>query len=950
MSAVHVIPSTADLIAEVAHHIGVVETDLTRMLVVFPGKRPSHVLRKVLANRRGSAFLPPLVFSYDEFIDHLRKEHLGGKGRDIDMLDAASLLYEIHSVSPRLGGDHFASFDRFLPLGFRLFDELEELLLAGADAKHVAEELGSLTFGERHLLAKYYEEFYDRLKRNGLSTRSTRLVEVATRAGELDLSRYTRIILAGFYALTPTDRRLFERLAKTDHAVMIFQDGPGLKNQIGWLLDGDDSSGQMDLFEGSVSSEGKRGGPRIHFYRSTDTHGQVFALSARLKSILDEGKPLDERTVIVLPSSESLFPVLYQALSLFEEEAYNISLGYPLARTPLYGLLGSLLDLVAGAQGEAVHKNAYFRFVLHPYIKNVRMTGRTDVTRVLFHALEETLAREGATIVELRDLEGRHVLFERIAAGLSSETEPLSATALKEHLKSMHDRTIRPFLKPETLGAFAQKIRDLVFFISDESTAWRHPLFARYAGKLLEIVEVILRSEAATRVFDDATSYATFLRSYIGPQAVPFPGTPLRGLQVLGLLETRSLSFDRVFVLDASDDILPGGRSAGMLIPQKLRERLGMETHRDREKLIEYHFNGLIEGAKEVHVFFMENDSRQRSRFIEKILWKQTQENDGSPMGTVRYRIHLAQREPQPIPKTESVAGMLRDFEFSTTALDVYLKCQIRFYYRYILGLEEREEVREEIEQLDVGNLIHRILKEFFDPLIGTTLKKRDLDTAKLESLIDAVFEKTFGLSQNGAVYLLKRQTQAKLREFLEEYQMKIVETQTVELLGLEQKVSAVKDGAHLSGRIDRIERRGDGKVYILDYKIRHDDTPYRVAWKKFDPAVRKTWTESIGSLQLPMYNLLYSEISGEEVGKIVPAYVFLGRNYLDPTIETGLSKDGIVTEEMQRNLHTVILGLVKEIQDPEQQFLPASDLKKECPGCPYQVMCGTQWAKEGRW
>lgn len=948
MSIVRVIPSTGDLIGEVSGHIDVADADLSRVLVVFPGKRPSHVLRKTLARRRRSAFVSPLIFSYDEFIDHLQREHLGRTEREIDRLDAASLLYEIHSAPPRLGDDQFTSFDRFLPLGFQLFDELEELLLSGASDKQIAEKIGGLAFGERHLLPKYYREFYAKLKERGLSTRATKIAIVASHAKELDLSCYTRIIIAGFYALTPTDRRLFEHLAATDRVVLMFQDGPGLKNQVKWLLKDDGTPGQMDLFPAEDSRAG--GKPQFHFYRSTDTHGQVLALSAQLKALLEKGGQLDDRTVIVLPSPESLFPLLYHALSQLREDSYNISLGYPLARTPLYGLLGNLLDLVSGAAGETVHAKAYLRFVLHPYIKNVRMGDRPDVTRVLFHALEDALAREGTMMVDLGDLEARNQLFERIARGLSSDADLLSAAALKEHLVNLHNKTIRPFLAPGTLGGFAQNMKELVLFINAESTAWKHPQFARYAGKLLDVAETIARSQAANRAFDDVTTYSTFLRNYVAPQVVPFPGTPLRGLQILGLLETRSLSFDRVFVLDASDDVLPGRQNPSLLIPQKARQELGMETHRDREKLIEYHFSGLIEGAKDVHLFFTENDKRQRSRFIEKALWRLEEEGKPVDVGTVRYRINLGQKDPKPVAKTKEVAGLLRDFEFNTTALDVYLKCQLKFYHRYVLGLKEREEVREEVEQLDVGELVHRILNNFFAPWIDKKPAAGDLDPETMDRAIDSVFEQAFGRSQEGAIYLLKRQTRAKLKEFLESYQKRILENQTVELLGLEQEISVVKDGAHLSGRIDRIERRGDGAVYILDYKIRQDDVPYRVAWKKFDPAARETWSESIGSLQLPMYSLLYSEISGEEVGKIVPAYVFLGRNYIDPTIEIGLSKDGIVTEEMQKNLHHVILELVKEIQDPDQPFLPASDLKKECPGCPYQVICGTQWAKEGRW
>ncbi len=112
----------------------------------------------------------------------------------------------------------------------------------------------------------------------------------------------------------------------------------------------------------------------------------------------------------------------------------------------------------------------------------------------------------------------------------------------------------------------------------------------------------------------------------------------------------------------------------------------------------------------------------------------------------------------------------------------------------------------------------------------------------------------------------------------------------------------------------------------------------------------RSSWPGAIGSLQLPMYSLLYSRQANEPIINIIPSYLFLGRNFLDKTIEAGLSKDGPVSENLHENLHQVILDLAGEIKDPGVPFRPTEDQKKECPGCAYQTICGTLWAKEGRW
>ncbi len=952
MKTVSIISSSESLLKEVQSHLKGV--DGGEAIVVFPGKRPSHFLRKALALERKAGFLPPKILSYDEFIRHLSEELFGVKANDIDALDASAILYEIHLALPeKLGGVHFASFDHFLPLGLKLFDELEELVLAGADGETIRKKIGSLTFGNRHLLATYFDRFYQHVAKEKLVTRSTRLRLVADGGAKMNIDRYQKIILAGFYALTPTDRQIFQSLGNHEQTVLIFQWGPGLHQQMEALGIQAQAAGspQMDLFGGSSSENAPEAGePEIHLVKSPDTHGQVFALSARIRELLERKEQLDERTVIVLPSSDALFPVLYESLALLPEEGYNISLGYPLARTPLYGLLRNLLDLVATERDGMVQAAAYTRFILHPYIKNIRFGHRTDVTRVLFHAYEDLLARRPATSVDLASLEEEHALFERVAGGLSDEKGRISPVKLKEHVRAIHNKTIRPFLHPGTLGEFASKMIDLVLSINEDSTAYLHPLFSRYAEKLIAMADAIKGSRAAGLRFDDRTSYAGFLRSYCGPQTVPFPGTPLRGLQVLGLLETRALSFERVFVLDASDDMLPGARGTEMLVPQKIRETLGLETFKDRERLIEYYFSNLIQGAKEVHLFYSENNKQEKSRFIEKLLWmRRKRDKRETGAAHARYRIHLANDNPGPIEKSKEVSEHLKQFEFNTTALDVYLKCQLRFYYQYVLKLREKEEVGEEIEQLDVGNLIHKILKSYFDPFVGKDLKAEELSPERMETVVSDTIEEVFGPHARGSVFLLRQQTIAKLTEFLKDYQKKILESESVAITGLEVNVSVIRDDHHFTGRLDRVERRKE-KTVILDYKTRQDDTPQKIRWKKFDPDKPDTWSESIGSLQLPMYSLLQAEHSGESLQNIVPAYVFLGRNYLDKTIETGLSKDGIVTETMQQNLHHVILSLANDIKDPGVPFKPTEDLKKHCPHCPYQTICGTQWAREGRW
>ena len=125
----------------------------------------------------------------------------------------------------------------------------------------------------------------------------------------------------------------------------------------------------------------------------------------------------------------------------------------------------------------------------------------------------------------------------------------------------------------------------------------------------------------------------------------PFEGTPVKGLQVLGFLETRNLRFDRVFILDANEEVLPDTKKDDTLLPFRAREILGLPTYQDRDALVAYYFETLLQGADEVHLFFIENDKKERSRFVERLLWERQKRDRTTDtknyLKSVQYRIGL---------------------------------------------------------------------------------------------------------------------------------------------------------------------------------------------------------------------------------------------------------------------------------------------------------------------
>ena len=395
---------------------------------------------------------------------------------------------------------------------------------------------------------------------------------MASRIEPDDLGSFGLLLFAGFSTLTRAEQELFSRVGAWPRTQLIFQDGPGMRETL-------DGLGIRHPAVPAHDGPAQTGGPRVQLFNSPDAHGQVFALNAAL----DEP---DGRTVIVLPSPDTLFPLLRHCLSRFDESSYNVSLGYPLQRTPLYGFLNSLMELVTSMDGDRVYLPDYISFILHPYTKNVRFRTSAESTRVLFHLLEEKLAASRSRrFSTLEEIESDSDLFDEAAARIAREGDRAEVAAgLRAHLAQIHDRTIRGFLSFPTIRAFAEQVISLITWVHDASTARDHPTFTPISESFLKTLESIARSLMASKSFAGTAGYFALLRRYLQTCYHPFEGTPLHGMQVLGALETRNLAFDRVFVLDANEGVLPETGAAGTLLPFAVRKALKLSTAQDQEQ------------------------------------------------------------------------------------------------------------------------------------------------------------------------------------------------------------------------------------------------------------------------------------------------------------------------------------------------------------------------------
>ncbi len=950
-----------NLIEVIAREILAFAPDLTSLTIVFPEKRPNYYLRKLLAEKIGQGFLPPRSFSLDDFIDHIYSEKLLRRDKKLIPLEAIGLLYEIHQQSPApLGGEAFLSFDCFFPLGLKLYRDLEELKhgqLKAEDLRQV-EALIQLNLPEETAsrlqnLSYLYENFYKEVDRQGFSTPASRL-DFILKNFSAHLFPEKRIILAGFFSLTRSEAELIRKLLslpQTELYVMVARGLEYLEKILGVPLKKDDL--YPDFNEEQIKAEFK-------FFMAPDVHGEILALNREIEEKIKNYHDLNEKQVIVLPAAETLFLLYHQTLSSIPAERFNISLGFPLSRTPLYSFFDCLFTLIQTKDEEnRFYLPEYLRFVLHPYTKNIyfpTFPRRSDFTRFLFHLIEETFSRErGSLFWSLEEIEKNPELERALTEYVANDPEAPEVKIFLNHLHQIHEQTICPFLEINNLGDFAHKIISVAEYLAQKSTASLHIFFEPYFQAFVDLFEAVEKSITRLLRFDFISSYFNFFRKIITEATVPFPGTPLRGLQILGFWETRCLPFEEVYMLDMNEEVIPASSKIDSILPYSVRKALGLPTYEDIEKRVEYYFDLLIRTAKKVCFYFIENSQKEKSRLVERLIWeKQRRENQPDPFSliqSVRYQVALSSPPPRSIFKSEAILKVLINFPFSASALDNYLQCPLKFYYGSLLKLEEKEELAEPVEKKTIGTLVHRILEEYFKPWKGRNFKPDFLTEDKLKKVIEKEFLTAFGQNLRGSAYLIRKQVESHLLDFLRYYQLPIIREYSQEkkpylLIDLERRVEGKMEidgfNFNLSIKIDRVEKR-DEDIFIIDYKTSAQEKNFKIDWKKLDLSSRNSWAEAIRSLQLPFYTFVWSSQLNYKPEEIKAIVLLLGKNIIDRKgIEYyPFEKDEKSRKEQLALIFNIIKSLLLEIINPEIPF--SSDFKGEesCVYCPYSSLCG---------
>ena len=941
MTRVVALSLTDDLIARAADEALACGIPLERVCFVFGGRRPGLFLKRELARRLGDAFHAPGILTIEECMtDIARRLH---PARSISETDAAYTLYKlVQKLAPGMLHDR-ESFARFHPWAVELAALINRLDREGIADDRLRSVQNSAEIGYDvppavnallRSVADLRSAFHDEVAAAGMATPGMDALRAAEHADAVDLPSFDRVYFCGLFYLHATELAVLRSLLSREKAVAIFQGSaaswPVLK--------------KLEDALGTRIRPDEPALPAFSLYAGADTREQA----AIARSIL-ETLPDPARTVFVVPDGAALVPVLAELAPAIKD--FNVSLGYPVEQSSLYGLLEALFAAQLSRTDGRYAVADYLRVILHPLAKNMRVAGDPALTRITAHKIEEGLAgslKDCAIAprarVTLDEVEADPAILASAAAFFSGGTTAAPAAVVRD----LHTIFFRAWEQAATFAGAASALEQTIDELARRGFLGDHPLNAAAGERMLEAARELSTSLARDERPLTADLF-TFMKNRLAGEVVSLPGSPLRGLQVLGLLESRNLSFETVVMMDVNESVVPRVPRVEALIPASILGELGLRSSSTEEEIQYYHFHALLAPATAAHIIYARTDEHERSRFLERLIWEQQKKENALaavPVRSPRPTI-AAPAAPPRIVKTAAMTRYLTDqFIFSATSVNTYLACPQRFFFQYVCGLKELDAPGEEPAAVDIGTFLHAALEEACLPLVG---KKPVMDEAFRDAFdrrLRARFARELAPRLPTDGFLMEEVLSQRMRRFLEREEERTADVAC--LAAVEKKCRGMIDAGGraypFTAAIDRIEELTDGPVRIIDFKTgRIPSSGVRPAQLRGpDGALtRETVRNAVGSFQLYIYRELFARDLG---GAVVDARLLSVRQTDRGDLQgIGLFKKNATDEDRALALDACREGLgflLGEITNPAVPFDADRSNRRLCASCPFYYAC----------
>jgi len=832
--------------------------DLSRLAIIFGGKRPAMIIKRDLAKHCQKSFYPPKFFTINKFMEYVVSQNeMFSPTQD---LDNCYLLYKLAKKNaPQIlkGRETFA---QFLPWIREILNFIDQLDLENIDEASlktiqsnaqigydVPKDVNELLESIAVLRRAYHQE----LMATKTYTRGMQYLRASQLVGNHDFEEFDQILFCNFFYFHRTEEIVVKSLFERNKATLIFQG-----DQRKWPV----LQRISNIFTHPIQESEQPQAPQfsLDLHAGFDGHSQV----GLVREILKKTKPL-ERTVIVLPDPEHIIPLLSEISLLIKD--YNVSMGYPLKRSSLYTLFEFIFKAQLSFKEGRYYTRDYLTALRHPFIKNLKLSSKSTITRILVHKIEEILTGKertelsGSLFIDLKSLEGLDDIYSLTSEMLSHIGINVKKEAIRSNLEEIHELL---FVRWENVGHFQDFAKALEYFLEvliDKSFMKEYPLNLNIAEKIYTIKEEFQKASFSQEVFEKEDMFRIFEEN-MTHKKIQFKETSLKGVQILGLQETRSLNFDNVIILDVNEGVLPSLRIHEPLIPREVMISLGLDRLELEEEIQRYQFMRLISSAKNVHLVYQESRDKERSRFVEELIWEE-QKKRGNMAGVpvVRSSFHVSVKpSKRVVVKTPEMITFLKSHVYSASSINMYMRNPMEFYTNYVLGLREQEDLLDEPEARQVGTFIHELLEDAFKPFLGKSVNIDNPFRDRFIKIFEDRFDEVFTRSMKSDSFLLRSVIAERLKQFLNNEQFN-AERQVEKILYLENRfedtISLPVGDVKFRYVVDRVDKMKDGTVMIVDYKTGNTDLmPKAIDQIQSMTLSRASIFENVKSFQIPLY------------------------------------------------------------------------------------------------
>lgn len=932
--------------------------ELGNICIVLPNRRAKLFIQKHLSSIINKTVFSPEIYAIEDFILKLSGYRIA---------DNLQMIFELYATHKSLNAADKEKFEDFLNWGQMLLHDFNDIDLYMVkpseifnylnDAKNISHwnpdgeeptenQKNYLKFYSSFL--DYYNLFTEKLIQkkevyNGLAYR-----KVAENIHEINKSiSWEKIYFVGLNAMTISEEQIIRYLIDVNKAEILWDsDKYYMDNhyqESGVFLRHYRSAWELKKFNWVFDNYSEK--KNINVIGVPKQIGQVKYAGQILKNIAEQNKENISNTAVVLADENLLLPLLNSIPDNINK--FNVTMGLPLKLVPLFDLYNTLFVLHENASklnrkdadgNICFYFNDILKFLEHPYILKYAADQKSGI-----YELIRKLQSTRKVFYSYKDIKAN---FENYSADIIN---PIIAAFI-----SWKDNTN---LALDYLCDITEILKQSIYSLDDEDDKQKSHinLEAEYLFAFEKIFKRLQSLSATFKNLNSVKALHILFNQIVSSSSLPFYGEPLNGLQIMGVLETRTLDFENVIMLSVNENLLPSAKTNNSFIPFDIRKKFKLPTYHDRDSIFAYHFYRLLQRAKNISLIYnTENDEfgkGEKSRFITQL---QNELEAYNPDITIKNQILNIPPSKDDIikaiiiDKTDDIIETLKLKAikgFSPSSLNKFRNCSLQFYFSDVIGLKETEEVEETIEASTLGTVIHHVLFKLYELYKGQKISKEILSLMlpKIEASIEKAFKDfyTEGDITSGKNLLIVKVANKFITNFIKSESADIAKNNTeIFIKNLEEFFTyelPLNDKNHkilLKGKFDRIDEV-NGTVRIVDYKtgaIKANELNIK-DWELLadEPGLDK-------SFQLLMYAWLYFK-NNPQISTLKPGLISLRQ------ISKGLQsisypdKTDIFNKEVSQQTEAIIVKLISDIFNPGLQFVQTENLES-CKYCAFKNIC----------